>query len=69
MRPGHLSVRVVHSSRRSEDIVQKSRIALFSTIIIIIITETKTDRHTDRRQTGRQGEIQREREGRGRQTD
>ena len=35
--PGHLSVRVGDSSLRSEEIVQKSRIAPVSAIIIIII--------------------------------
>ena len=37
LRSGHLSVRVGDGSRRSEEIVRKSRIAPFNTIIIIII--------------------------------
>ena len=36
LRPGHLSVRVGDSSRRSEEIVKKSRIVPLNAIIIII---------------------------------
>ena len=41
LRPGHLSVHVGDSSRRSEEIVEKSRIVPFNAIIIIIINQSE----------------------------
>ena len=53
--PDHLSVRVGDGSRRSEEIVEKSRIAnLYAIIIILLQMYIHAERHIDVQSTDRQ---------------